>query len=271
MMKSTKRLIFIGIVIIGIILFLGSAYYLLDRKDKVKEERIKMMLQQEFSLSDKIVEYGSEINLLEEKNNKEILSKIYVDDEEVTTYKFEKLGEVEFTEVNYAYYSTFFNKEKKIEVKKVSTYTVEDTMKPILEGVSDKTITVGEDIDLKEGITARDEVDGILEIVVEGEIDTNTVGEYNIKVMAKDKNENVTEDTYTLRVNSKPEVKKQTTNSITNKANGSTNKSSVNNHKETKNKEETEPATYTYETYGDKIYFEEDRGQNGNYSEKFTW
>ncbi len=37
------------------------------------------------------------------------------------------------------------------------------TKKPIIEGASDKEITEGDTIDLRQGIKARDEVDGNLE------------------------------------------------------------------------------------------------------------
>lgn len=280
-MKKNKKIIVICVIIIGIVIVgLCIGYYILDNKDKQKEADIRKVLEQELRLSDKIVEYGTEINLLNENkiSNAEFESvdanyNIYLGDNKVTTYKFDELGEIQFTEANYEFYKNFLNQTKKIEVERVSTYTVEDTKKPIIEGVSNKEIIVGDNIDLKDGITARDEVDGNLDIVVEGEVDTNIAGEYNIKVIARDKNDNTTEETYIVKVNNKPEVKKEIkSNNSGNTNNSSKNPSKKNETNNSKNtSKETEQSTYNYQTNGDKIYFEEDRGENGNYSEKFTW
>ncbi len=274
-MKKSKKLVLICVIIIGIIIVgLGIGYYILDNKDKQKETDIRKVLEQELGLSDRIVEYGTEINILDEmpKNvNFNYDKKIYVGDKEITDYKFDEIGEIKFTEVNYTYYNSFLNQTKKVEVKKVSTYTVEDTKKPIVEGVTDKEITVGDSIDLKEGIIARDEVDGDLEIIIEGNVDTNTAGEYTVNVMAKDKNGNITEDTYIVKVNNKSEAQKKTNRNVSSSSNSSANKNTSNNAQSTSGNTKGEQSTYNYETYGDRIYFEEDRGENGNYSEKFTW
>ena len=300
MVNKKRRLI--CIVIIGIILLgLIVGFFIVENNDKQKEAKIKSELEQEFVLEDKTVEYGSEVNFYNEKEvsdengSDKIVSKIYIGDEEITTYKFDKVGEVKFTQVNYAYYKTFFNNTKKVEVEKETTYIVEDTRNPIIEGVSDKTITVGDGIDLKDGIIARDEVDGKLEIAINGEVDTNTPGEYNINVIATDKNNNVTEISYKVIVNEKKETQigknetinsnntdqgntNKTTTSDSNNVNQSnTNKTTMGNSNNTKqennnnNNTTEETSTYNYETYGNRIYFEEDRGENGNYGEKFTW
>lgn len=282
-MKKSKSLIVICVIIIGIIIVgLGIGYYILDNKDKQREANIRMMLEQELRLLDKTVEYGTTINLIDENRISNNLLEdienyydIYVGDNKVTDYKFNEIGEVKFTEVNYAYYKNFLNQPKKVEVKKVSTYTVEDTKKPIIEGVADKEITVGDNIDLKEGIIAKDEVDGEVDVIIEGNVDTNTSGEYPIKVIAKDNNENTTEETYIVKVNNKPEVKVEAksnnSRNTNNSSKSSVNKNTSNNSQNTNGKTQEEQSTYTYKTYGDKIYFEEDRGENGNYSEKFTW
>lgn len=275
-MRKSKSLILICIIIVSIIVGLGIGYYILDNKDKQKEANIRKMLEQEFRLSNRTVEYGTTMNLLNEKEKSNTLSKnieiyynIYSGDNKVTDYKFNEIGEVKFTEVNYAYYKDFLNQTKKIEVERVSTYIVEDTKKPIIEGVTNKEITVGDSIDLKEGIIARDEIDGDLEIVIEGNVDTNIAGEYNVKVIAKDKNDNTTEETYVVKVNNKPEIKNNNSRNTNNSSKSSVIKKETDNSKSTNKNEEQ--STYNYETYGDKIYFEEDRGENGNYSEKFTW
>lgn len=280
-MKKNNKLILISVIIIGIMIVgLGIGYYILNNRDKQRETDIKAILDKELRLSDTTVEYGTEINLLDEKienldSKKDIVNKVYVGDNEITTYKFDKLEDVQFTEINYTYYKNFLNQTKKVEARKVITYKVEDTKKPIIEGVVDKTVTVGDNIDLKEGITARDEVDGKLEIMLEGSVDTNTVGKYNVKVIAKDKNDNLTEDAYVVNVIEKQEVKQEkNTNNKINRNNSSKNSTSTNSSNKSKStsiKSQEEQSTYNYETYGNKIYFEEERGENGNYSEKFSW
>lgn len=271
-MKS-KKLILVIVIIIGIVVIgLCVGAYILNNKDKEKIAYIQEMLKQELRLSDRTIEYGTEINFIEEDENKGTNHKFYIDNHEISNYKFDKLGNIEIYEINYTYYTNFLNQTKKIEVNKVSTYMVEDTKKPIIEGVSDKEIIVGDSIDLKAGIVARDEIDGILDIVIEGEVDTNTSGEYYIKVIAKDRNDNTTEVTYVVRVNNKQEVRKETKNINTNKSSkDSVNKDTSNKSQSTNGKSQEEQSTYQYKTYGDKIYFEEDRGEKGNYSEKFTW
>lgn len=165
--------------------------------------------------------------------------------------------------------------------------------------LTDEEITEGDTIDLKQGITARDEIDGNLEIVVEGEVDTNKVGEYEIKVKATDNN---TEVTYKVKVNAKPEEvsestttqSNQSTQSTTNKSNNSTTNKTINSNTSSTNNKTTansnasnqankttestsdktelpdEPTTYTGETDENKYSFQ-DRGEGGNYGEKFTW
>ncbi len=72
-MKKSKKLVLTCIIII-VIIIVGRAigYYILNNKDKQKEADIRKALEQELRLSDRMVEYGTEINLLDtnETNNK---------------------------------------------------------------------------------------------------------------------------------------------------------------------------------------------------------
>ena len=86
------------------------------------------------------------------------------------------------------------------------TINVADSNKPEIEGVSDKDIYVGTNIDLKEGITAKDKVDGQLDIQIEGTVDINKAGEYLIKVKAVDKNNNETTKEFKVNVKEKPKT-----------------------------------------------------------------
>lgn len=300
-MKRSKIILGITIGILIIAVGLGITYYALTKKENKVIAQIKQDLENKVTLEDKVYEYGSEITL--QKLNLDSNVKVYINNQELNnTYKFTEIGEYRLKAETSQIYKNFLNNEEIIIAEKEAKIKVEDTKKPIIEGVTDKEITEGDTIDLKQGITARDEIDGNLEIVVEGEVDTNKVGEYEIRVKATDKNNNATEVTYKVKVNAKPEEvsestttqSNQSTQSTTNKSNNSTtnkltnsNTSSTNNkttdnnnasNQKNKTTESTsdktelpdEPTTYTGETDGTRYYFQS-RGEDGNYEETFSW
>lgn len=290
-MKRSKIILGITIGILIIAVGLGITYYALTKKENKVIAQIKQDLENKVTLEDKVYEYGSEITL--QKLNLDSNVKVYINDQELNSgYKFAEVGEYKLKAEISQTYKNFLNKEEIIIAEKEATIKVEDTKKPIIEGVTDKEITEGDTIDLKQGITARDEIDGNLEIVVEGEVDINKVGEYEIRVKATDKNNNTTEVTYKVKVNAKHEevVKGGTNTNSSNKstqtptnkssygtknntAKNATNKSTsnkTNNTTESKSTTSNEQSTYTGETDGNKYYFQ-DRGEDGNYGEKFSW
>lgn len=306
-MKKSKIILGITIGILIIAVGLGITYYALTKKENKVITQIKQDLENKVTLEDKVYEYGSEITL--QKLNLDSNVKVYINNQELNnTYKFIEVGEYRLKAETSQIYKNFLNKEEIIIAEKEATIKVVDTKKPIIEGVTDKEITEGDTIDLKQGITARDEIDGDLEIIIEGEVDTNKVGEYEITVKATDKNNNTTEVTYKVKVNAKTEevVKSdnlsssnQSTQTYTNKSSKSTTGKSTNSKKNnttnkvknnsttqnksniTTNKDNSgstsnsstsseEQATYQGTTDGQKYYFQ-DRGEEGNYSEKFSW
>lgn len=213
--RINKKIVVISIIVVILIITvaLGTTYYILLNKDLDKESEIKARLEQELKLENKTIEYGSEINFEEE---------VYLNENKVTNYKFNEVGTVNFVEVIKEDYKTFLNQDKTVEVKKEVIYTIEDTQKPIIEGVADKSIVVGETINLTEGIKASDIIDGELEIKIEGEVDTNTVGEYTVTIKAVDKNNNETVKQFIVKVEDKPVVKTTTKSSTTTKNNTNT-------------------------------------------------
>lgn len=104
-------------------------------------------------------------------------------------------------------------------------WKVEDTQKPILSGVKNRTIEEGEEIDLKKGITAKDNVDGELEVIIEGDFNNEKAGKYTLKAKAVDRNNNEVEQTFTVTV----EKKEQETENETTTANNGNYSSSNNN------------------------------------------
>ncbi len=121
----------------------------------------------------------------------------------------------------------FFNQE--IIVNKQVVWKVQDTKLPVLSGVKDIAITQGDTLDIKSDISAMDEVDGDLDVIIEGEFDTNTVGEYTLIAKAIDKNNNESKQEFKVIVNAKPENQVQdNVSSNSNKNSTSSSKTSTN-------------------------------------------
>ena len=57
---------------------------------------------------------------------------------------------------------------------------------PTFEGLSDKTIMLGDEFDPKAGVTAKDTEDGTIEFIVKGKVDSTKVGAYELTYTAKD-------------------------------------------------------------------------------------
>lgn len=224
--KSNKKVILISIISIVTIIVIGLVvtYFILSNNDKVKENEYKKSLESKLSLQDKEVEYGSE-ETFEVQDN----VKVYKDTNEIKTFKFNEVGTIKFIESIKGTYKNLFNQDKEIEVSRNVVYTIKDTKAPIIEGVEDKTIVEGTDINLREGIKVYDEVDGDLEFEVIGEVDKNTVGEYTVSIKAVDKNNNETTKEYTVRVEEKIQVNNTTSSNTNNKSNNKNSNNSSNN------------------------------------------
>ncbi|MGL5084284.1 MAG: glycosyl hydrolase family 18 protein, partial [Clostridium sp.] len=93
---------------------------------------------------------------------------------------------------------------KKSSVKVVEE-VIEENTAPILNGLSDKTIVVGESFDKMVGVTATDLEDGDLtsKIKVEGNVDTNKAGVYSVKYTVEDSKGLVTTKIITVTVKEK--------------------------------------------------------------------
>ncbi|HGM3773507.1 TPA: immunoglobulin-like domain-containing protein [Clostridioides difficile] len=72
------------------------------------------------------------------------------------------------------------------------TITVVDTGAPIISGADDKTINLLEELDLRAGVTAMDDIDGDLtdSIIIDGTVDNAIPGENNIVYTVEDKSKN---------------------------------------------------------------------------------
>lgn len=241
--KGKIFLIVFSVIILVLGLICGASYiyytYLVEEEEKNIED---MRSKNNIALLDynEKIEYGSEIHyddLLSKLVNVDGLLentdiKIFINDEEFTknsSYKFEKIGtyNMEVQLSNIYEYTIITKKTSIIENSKNFELEVEDTKMPVLFGIADKEITVGDTINLLEGISAKDEVDGELEVTMEGTVDNQKAGQYKIKAYCTDKNGNVAEQEFNVTVKEKKvETPTVSTSSNTNKSNtSSTNKS----------------------------------------------
>ncbi|PSV58787.1 M66 family metalloprotease [Photobacterium sp. GB-3] len=78
-----------------------------------------------------------------------------------------------------------------VVVRKVEVFSA----KPVLEGISDTTIQLGDTFDAKTGITAKDAEDGDItaNIIIEGEVNTSLAGNYTLNYRITDSAQQTTE------------------------------------------------------------------------------
>ncbi len=165
---------------------------------------------------DELIEYGSSLKY-DELVSKLVDSKslsdntdveIFVDDKLISPdeqYTFDKLDEVLIT------VKTTTKSAPNETITKQITWKVQDTQKPVLSGVHNLQISEGSKLDIKSGITAKDSVDGELEVKIEGNYDINKAGEYDLVAKAIDKSGNEVEKNFKVTVTKKevPETDKK--------------------------------------------------------------
>ncbi len=86
------------------------------------------------------------------------------------------------------------------------TLTVVANQAPVISGVKDHTIKVGDTFDPKAGVTVKDDKDQDIELKVEGEVNTQLAGSYKISYSATDSGGKTTRAQSTVTVNPKPTV-----------------------------------------------------------------
>lgn len=181
-----KKLIIILIVIIPVIL--GISIKLFIDYQKRQEELSHMVI--ELTEKTKTINYQDEIDLnsLIQKSDGGKLDII-------GNVDTSKIGEYEII-----YRLTNENgltKEEKVMV------SVEDREKPVITLKNDKiTVNLNSQINLLDGVTAKDNYDGDLtgKIIVEGQVDTKKVGTYEVKYQVKDTSGNIDEKVRTYTV-----------------------------------------------------------------------
>ena len=237
--SKMKKFLIILIVLILILAISGGAYfYYRYNANEIEKNIEEISLKNNESLLElnEKAEYGYEVSydellnkLVDLENLQENTDiKVFINDEEILqdgTYRFDTVGTAKIRVLlSYVYNYTIITEiSKTIENEKESEITIEDTIMPVISGVKDRTINVGDEINLLDGVTAQDEVDGELEVViVEGSVDNTKAGEYTIKVSATDKNGNITEEEFKVTVKENTQVAANA--STSNKSNSSSNK-----------------------------------------------
>ncbi len=239
--KSKKKLIIILLILLIVLLIvfiIGGIFYLFKRIDDsvlgITNRHNEALL--EFTED---IKYGTELSyedLVSKLVNKDNIEEntqihIFVNDTELNNgdnYKFDQIGTYTISaKLEYLYtYKRIVNCERHVDNEKSFVIEVKDTEKPVISGISNKEITVGDTINLADGITATDNVDGNVEVTIEGNADTAKVGEYSIKAKATDKSGNVAEETFTVTVKEKVIAENKTTTKNNKQSNSTKNSSS---------------------------------------------
>ena len=209
--NQKKKKVIIGATTIAVIILMtggiatGIAFNRNEAIKKANMQEVRKILD-ESEIQDKTCEYGTTINITDFHFPKGV--KVMINGQEVRdTYTFDKLGKTEVKLEGIVLYKDFFNKNKELKDIKLVSYNIVDTTKPEIIGAEDKTIKQGDQINLKDNIKVEDNVDKDLEVKINGNVDTNTPGEYEITYTATDKSNNTTEKKIKIKVEAKEQEK----------------------------------------------------------------
>lgn len=179
-MKNKKAKIIIIIIIALLVLSSATLYLFLNSKRLVFEyDKVK-----EVSLNTKITNLDNIKNI---KNGKILTEEAIIDTS--------KVGNLKITIEVEDYF------------KKIHTYTyninVIDIEKPIITFKEKIESEKGKKIDLLKDVTASDDSNEDIEVLVEGEYDINKPGDYKLYYVAKDKSGNTAKEEFTLTIKEK--------------------------------------------------------------------
>lgn len=209
--NQKKKKVIIGATTIAVIILMtggiatGIAFNRNEAIKKANMQEVRKILD-ESEIQDKTCEYGTTINITDFHFPKGV--KVMINGQEIRdTYTFDKLGKTEVKLEGIVLYKDFFNKNKELKDIKLVSYNIVDTTKPEIIGAEDKTIKQGDQINLKDNIKVEDNVDKDLEVKINGNVDTNTPGEYEITYTATDRSNNTTEKKIKIKVEAKEQEK----------------------------------------------------------------
>lgn len=209
--NQKKKKVIIGATTIAVIILMtggiatGIAFNRNEAIKKANMQEVRKILD-ESEIQDKTCEYGTTINITDFHFPKGV--KVMINGQEIRdTYTFDKLGKTEVKLEGIVLYKDFFNKNKELKDIKLVSYNIVDTTKPEIIGAEDKIIKQGDQINLKDNIKVEDNVDKDLEVKINGNVDTNTPGEYEITYTATDRSNNTTEKKIKIKVEAKEQEK----------------------------------------------------------------
>ena len=209
--NQKKKKVIIGATTIAVIILMtggiatGIAFNRNEAIKKANMQEVRKILD-ESEIQDKTCEYGTTINITDFHFPKGV--KVMINGQEIRdTYTFNKLGKTEVKLEGIVLYKDFFNKNKELKDIKLVSYNIVDTTKPEIIGAEDKIIKQGDQINLKDNIKVEDNVDSDLEVKINGNVDTNTPGEYEITYTATDRSNNTTEKKSKIKVEAKEQEK----------------------------------------------------------------
>lgn len=194
--QSKKKIIIISVIILAVLILGGFLIGFLIWQEETKPVLIDNL---SFEINSDVV-------------NKDLLLEEYeiIDEENLKT---DELGEHEYT-IRY--------KKGSREKELTFTYSVVDTTKPEISADDTYEITEGEEVNFKDKIKISDNSKEDIQLEIEGEYDVNKVGEYQLKVKAKDSSGNESEKDFKLIIKEKPQEQ------INNNSNTVTTNKSVN-------------------------------------------
>ena len=179
----------------------------------------------ELAVSEVTIEYGDVLSLnaedyLVDGTDKEILDNVIVD-VGIVNDEGKTEGPIDTDGSDLKVGSYQLSLRYNIEIK-LLTVTVQDTTPPEFINFTEKvTFAQGESTDLSQLFKIEDK--SPVEVTVEGDVDFNVIGEYKVKIIAKDEYDNTTEKECNIQITAK-EVAVETPN--TSGGSGSSNSSS---------------------------------------------
>ena len=260
---NNKALIIVGFLILILAIIIVSTILICGNNKDIEQKNNKEENEIKQSQEKALIEFEENFTIGKEMSYNELISKLVntnqikentkitlkVNDKEITEdekYVFNEIGKYKVdVKLEYKKEESVIINEKSSEINIMA-----DSEKPVISGISDKTITVGDKIDLKAGITAEDSVDGKLDVTIEGKVDNKKAGKYDIKVIATDKSGNKQEETFTVTVKEKKknETANKTTNTTATNKTTNTNKTNANKNTTTKTTKKKEQTKKTFTT-----------------------
>ena len=184
--KKKKKLTKIGLISIVVLLVacLGLFIYYKNNKYSITyDKEVVVGLNEEYHVND---------NIKSIKNAKIVSKNEKVDTSKIGTFK----GKVTIKDK--------FGRKKKINYK----ISVKDSIGPVISGAKRLITSLGKEIDLLEGISAKDDSGESVTVKIEGEYDFNKLGNYKLSYTSSDSSGNSSKSEFSLIVGQMPDSSK---------------------------------------------------------------